>query len=335
VDIDRFQSEMDRQVERGNASRHTRRAYVGAMERFAAWLPGDEEPTVQDFKDFCFDAAAGDVTGTELAGASLNVAKCAFRKYLYTQGRSDEYDQVKVWFGEHFRASPTGEPGSLSDEELAALRSEATDPRTKALVWILSETGIRAGEVIRLDKDDVRFDPETTSTVDTDDTDVAATVEIDREKRGEIVTDRRPLSETAAAAVEEYLQVIDEYADADAVASPGLFVTPFKTSITSEGLPSRIEPDGVDESGEEYTWRPTGDTINQWLKDLAAATDHPEVTPDRMHSHLFRHTLGTMLGEQGYSGDQIGAFLGRASAADEYVHLDESGVVVDMAQAAP
>jgi Phage integrase family. len=218
---------------------------------------------------------------------------------------------------------------------LEALRDEVSDPRTKALVWILSETGIRAGEVIRLDRDDVRFDPETTSTVAGDDVDVAATVEIDRQKRGEIVTDRRPLSDKAAEAVDEYLGVIDEYADADAVASPGLFVTPFQTELTSAGLPSRIEPDGVDASGTEYTWRPTGDTINQWLKKLADQTDYPDLTADRVHTHLFRHTLGTKLGEKGYSGDQIGAFLGRASAAEEYVHLDDSGVVVDMAQAAP
>lgn len=332
MDIDGFEAYLDRQVDRGNLSQDTRRAYVGAVERFADWFaaPG-EEPTIQDFKDYLLAASVGDVTGTEKTGGSLNVEKSAFRKYLHVQGRADEYEDLKMWFSEHFRVSTGGTPDHLREDELDAIRETAQrDPREQALVAIFSETGIRIGELIRLDRDDVLFNASLPQGGD-----APAVIEIQRQKRGEAVTDRRPLSQEAADAIETYLDSLSEYVDAPAVASDGLFPTPFLSRLDSTKLPSGIGADTTDEHGNPATYRATTDGVNRWLKNIAADTDHPDVTRERMHAHLFRHTLGTHLGEEGYSAEQIGAFLGRASAAEEYVHLEDAGVVLDMAAASP
>lgn len=327
-----FTDYLDRQVDRDNLSSDTRRAYAGALRRFDRWYTGAGEPEVQDFQDYLLAASTGDVTTTEKSGASLNVEKCAFRKYLYVTGRSDEYDDLKFWFAEHFRASATGEPDHFTAEELDAIRAAASgDARLRALVAIFSETGARIGEVIRLSRSDIDFNPTLPQQED-----APAAITLDRQKRGEVVTDTRPLSQEAADAVNEYIDSIGEYAPAEAVGSDGLFVTHQRTPLSSDHLPSRLPADGRLESGEEFTWRPTDTTINQtWLSGLAADTDHPDVTAERMHAHLFRHTVGTRLGEAGYSAEKIGEFLGRASAAEEYVHLEDAGVVMDMADAAP
>jgi len=332
MEYERYSDYLDQQVERSNISRHTRRAYVGAVGRFRDWLqpPPDHEPTIGEMQDYLMAAAVGDATGEEKQGGSLNVAKCALRKYLYMTGRAGEYDDLKAWFSEHFSTRSTAEPDHFTDAEVEAVRAAAaSDPRDHALVAILLETGIRAGEVVRLSRDDVTFAPEMPV-----ETPPPAAVRVDRQKRGGVVTDTRPLSADAADAVDAYLDAIPEYVGPDAAGSGGLFVTDVRTPLTSSSLPDRVPADGTAVQGK-YTYRVTTQGINQWLAGVAGRTDHPEVTATRMHSHLFRHTVGTRLGEQGYSAEQIGAFLGRASGADEYVHLEDSDVVFEMATAVP
>lgn len=328
-----YEEYLDTQVERGNLSPDTRRAYAGAMRRYADWLGHGDigDAPLQSFKDYCTAAAAGKVGKTALEGSSLNVAKCSYRKVLHNSGRAGDYDDLKFWFSEHFRVSASGSPDHFTDGELDAIREAAADdPREAALVAILSETGCRVGEVIRLDRDDVTFDapfPE--------ESDAAAGVRIQRQKRGEYVEDVRPLSQDAADAINRYIDAIGEYGPAEAVASSAMFVSPVLTRADSPNLPSGIAADTHDADGNPMTWRPTDSAVGKWLKAVAARCGHEDVTPERMHAHLFRHTVGTHLGEDGYSAEQIGAFLGRASGADEYVHLEDSDVVTEMASAAP
>jgi len=336
MDYDRYCDYLDRQVERSNISRDTRRAYTGAVRRFREWLHPHptHEPTIEEMQDYLMASAVGDATGTEKTGASLNVEKCALRKYLYMTGRAGEYEDLKAWFSEHFTTRSQADPDHFTDAEVDAIRTAAaqsdTSERDRALVAVLLETGIRVGEVIRLGRADVTFDP----TLGVED-DPPAALRIDRQKRGSVVTDKRPLSSTAADALEAYIDATPEYVTPDAAGSDGLFITSTRSPLDTSELPDRLPADGADAEHGEYTYRVTRSGIKWWLDALADRTDHPDVTPERMHPHLFRHTVGTRLGEEGYSAEQVGAFLGRASGAGEYIHLEDSEQVFDMAGAVP
>jgi len=336
MDYERYCDYLDRQVERSNISRDTRRAYAGGVRRFREWLQPHptHEPTIEEMQDYLMASAVGDATGTEKKGGSLNVEKCALRKYLYMTGRAGEYEDLKAWFSEHFTTRSQAEPDHFTDAEVDAIRAAAkqgtASERDRALVAILLETGIRVGEAIRLGRDDVTFNPSLGV-----EEDPPAALRIDRQKRETVVTDKRPLSATAAEAVEAYIDTIPEYVTPEAAGSSGLFITSTRTPLDTPELPGRLSADGSDTDHGEYTYRVTRSGIEYWLDTLAKRTDHPDVTPARMHPHLFRHTVGTRLGEAGYSAEQVGAFLGRASGAGEYIHLEDSEAVFDMAGAAP
>jgi len=62
--------------------------------------------------------------------------------------------------------------------------------------------------------------------------------------------------------------------------------------------------------------------VRKRVTAIGERTDHPDVDGDRLHPHLFRHTVGSLLGQSGHSADEIGAYLGKASPAERYTHFD-------------
>lgn len=320
MDVEGYERYVGRLVERGNLSADTQRKYVGAVGRFNEWRGGaTSEPDIGTIKDYIMSRATED----DLSGASLNVAKCAFRKYLVYQNRSDEYADLRDWFNEHFTVSSTAKTDRLTEEELEAFRAAAAgDPRAGAIVEIFNATGLRVGEIVRMDRDDITFDA---GSVPDFEGEHAGAIKIHRQKRGEAVSDHRPLNERAVGAVDHYIDSLDQYAGVDAVSSPGLFVNDRPARLSSDKIPGGVEADTT-VNGEPATYRVTTQRINSILKDVAAKTDHPDVTPERMHAHLLRHTVGSRLGDQGYTAKQVGEFLGRVSPAESYVHTGSEAI---------
>lgn len=308
MDLDEFYKFMEGQVERGQLAKGTVRKYKSGIDRLAEYLPHDDEPTLEEIQDYILARASDD--GAK--GSTLNVDKCAIRKYLSFQGRAETYRELRLWFSDNFRASSGEAKDALTREEMDAVRRAADeDPRDAAMVAIFTRTGLRVGELIRLDVSDLEFDPD-----DAPDG-IEGYITISRQKRREEVRDRRPLHGEDVDRIQAYLDVRADYGAEAAAKTDALFFTRSLTSMDSSHLPSGIE---ADERGGTY--RPTDTAVGGWVKSLAERCDHEDVTRDRMHTHLFRHTVGTWLGQQDYTAVQIGEYLGKASPAERYVSVN-------------
>lgn len=297
--FDRF---MDAQVQSQQLSDGTKRKYVGAINRLEGWLPDDvEDPGVDDFKDFILTLSATD----ELAGATLNVYKCAIKKYLVAHNRSEDYPPLKIWFAENFRATSASTYDYLDEEETTAFFDACEDPQERAAVGIMLATGIRVSELVDIDVSDVDLD--------------AGTVTVGRAKRREVrsgpgdersreVTTTRTLPEKHRRAVAEYLSVRDDYGPEDGSPGDALLITPV--------------PSG------DGSYRMSTETVRNRFNDIACRCPHPDVTKARVHPHLLRHTVGTRLGEQGYTAEQIAEFLaqGDSESATRYTHASEEQI---------
>jgi site-specific recombinase XerD len=296
---DRF---MSAQVQSQQLSETTREKYDQAIDRLEAWLPdGVDEPSIEHIRDFILTRASDN----GVAGSTLNVDKCAIKKYLVAYNRPDEYPELKIWFQENFRSTSGKRQDHLTEDETEAfLAAAADDPCDHAIAAILLATGIRVSELVALDREDIDLD--------------AGKVTIDRRKRHEVrtggdqqrqqgVIEQRSLT-TAQEAVERFLDHRAEYTTEDGVTDEALFVTPA--------------------ASDDGSFRMSTETVRNRVNDIAERTDHADVTRTRVKPHLMRHTVGSRLGEQGYTAKQIAAFLGQGDpqSAQRYTHASEETI---------
>jgi len=290
METERFERFIAGQVSSGGLSEGTARKYREAIGRFAEWRRAvghspSSEATVAEMEDFL--VSLGSEEG--LQGATLNVYKCALGKFLTVTGRAGEYPNLKAWFSTTYRSSSGGTVDYLTKEEAAAVREAASsDARDNAIVTLFLRTGMRVGELVALDMEDIIFEDDGT-----------ATVRISRQKRREDITDERTLTREEARALRAYIFRREEYGPEDADA---LFISGNRSA------------DG--------SYRLTDKSVRLLVTDIGNRAYHDDVTGDRLHPHLFRHTVGAWLGQEGYSADQIGAYLGKASPATRYTHFD-------------
>lgn len=130
--------------------------------------------------------------------------------------------------------------------------------------------------------------------LDTDDVDLMdGEVTVGRTKRNEAIRDTFPLDSDDIAVLDKYVEVRDEYDPAD---ETDAFM------VTRNG-------------------RMSTSTARQRVTRVAERTE--EIDPDRVYPHLFRHSVGTQLAEQGHTATEIAHYLGHASQAtsERYIHL--------------
>jgi integrase/recombinase XerC len=310
MDRTRFDRFLDSQVNSQQLSAGTARKYRGAIDRLEAWLDHGRAPDGEDFRDFILTLSATD----ELVGSTLNVYKCAIKKYLVAYNRAEEYEPFRIWFAENFRATSAQTYDFLDRAETDALLDAADDVQAEAMLGLFLSTGMRVSELIDIDTGDI----------DTDEW----TVRISRRKRREVRSDRaggrsrevvnkREILPQYRGTVERYLDRRARYGPDDGTLADAMFVTPV-------------------ESGDG-TYRMSAETVRNRITDIAERAAHPEVTAERVHPHLFRHTVGERLGDEGYTAEQIAEFLaqGNPESAQRYTHASEetigemSGVLSD------
>lgn len=309
METTRFREYLQTQVDQGQLSEGTQRMYLAAIERFNEFLARGGEPTIEEMKDYLLARAADD----GVSGSTLNVDKCALGKYLSLESRGSDYQNLKMWFSDNFRVSSGSTTDYFTDDELSAIRSAAAqDPRMEAIVAIFSRTGIRIGELQRLSVSDLSLDPDDPP----EDDPHGGYITISREKRREEVRQRRSLTGEDVDIIRSYINSRGDYGAESAQSTSGLFFTQKLTPLSSTHIPDDVPPDVGDK-----TYRPTDSAIRNWIETLGEHTDHEDVTPARIHPHLFRHTVGTRLGKEGYSASQIGAYLGKASPAERYTNF--------------
>lgn len=297
MDIGQYEDYLRVRQRQDELAESTVTQYVRRLERFAASRDGAGEPTVDEMVTFLTERGA-----EGLSGATLNIDKAALRKYLVYKNRLDDAAALREWFAENFRASSSARRDWFDEAELTALYDAADgySARMGAAVGLLGETGMRVGELVALDVEDVTVTPPS-----------EAKVVIERlKRRSETVTDSRTISPTTADRLDRYL---DQWAD-------------FR--YRDGGRPRGDEPLFVGPSGRLGT-----ESIRHHLNAVADECPHPEIDSDRVSPHKFRHTVGFRLAEQGYTAEQIGEYLGKKSPANVYVSTSEE-IVEDMSQVA-
>jgi site-specific recombinase XerD len=148
--LDRYVAKLDRQA----ISEHTRRAYRGSVRRYLTWLQGRPistgalvDPMARDFavRDFRRELKDG-----ERSPATVNATLAALDDFYRSIGLGPaDVDRDRL---------PARAPRALSDQELrtiirAALR--VRDDRATAAIALMAFAGLRVGELVRLDVDDV------------------------------------------------------------------------------------------------------------------------------------------------------------------------------------
>lgn len=308
MELDRYEKYLRSRVRNGELADGTMKKYLAALRRFREWRSGDGEVSVSEFQDYLMDRASR-------AGSTLNVEKSAFVKYLVVEDRSVDIMPLKQWFRERFDVSSGGTPDFLDEDEFEAVRDAAAeDERDLAMVTLFIRTGMRVGELVALDRDDVVFEPPTEHRGDNDFVadhpdeagNVGGFVRVKRTKRKNEVTDRRLLYEEDVAAIKDYVQNIEQYAAEAAVDADALFVN----DTVNQTAPYKGE------------YRVRESYVRDHITDIGDRASHEEVDGARLHPHLFRHTVGSWLGMQGYTADEIGDYLGKESSAERYTHFD-------------
>lgn len=288
MDRERFERFVEAQVNNNGMSSGTARKYRSAVDALSEWRDGAGEVTVEEMEDFLLAKATEDQSN----GSTLNVYKCAFGKYLASVSRSSDYQELKLWFKNNFSATSGGTPDYLTREEAEAVREAASeDARDAAMVAIFIRTGIRVGELVDLDVSDISR------------TDDEGEVTVRRQKRRKRIEQTRGLTEEDMDAIGVYLDQREEYGPDSGTLGAALFVN------------SRENDDG--------THRVTPGYVRGLVSDIGERADHPDVTRERLHPHLFRHTVGTWLGQEGYNAMEIGDYLGKETGAERYVHFDD------------
>lgn len=284
--VEAYDEYLQSRSQQGEVARRTRENYVRGLRRFGKWRDQTGEPTLDEMFDYLTDRA-----GEGLAPATLNLDKAALRKWLVTEGRLDDASRLREWYGENFRATSNTRRDYLEGDELEAMydAAEEVSTRAAAVVRLLGDTGARVGELHLLDVEDV----------DEGGPDGRPRVRIPRLKRRTPADDRpvstRAVSVETGRALSAYLSEWSEFARTDhpPAASDPLFVS--------------------------YAGRLSKNSLRNDVSAVAEATDHPDVTADRVSPHLFRHTVGFRLAAEGYTATQIGDYLGKESPAEVYV----------------
>lgn len=289
MNVERLERYFERAVANGERSPKTRDQYLRSVRRFDEWLSDEHsgvgEPDVSHAKDFLEHLWYE----KELQSSSVNVYKCAVGKYFSVTDRAREYVDVTEWFSDQFTITTKETHDYFEEGELDQLKEDVSEPRRAAMVYLLAETGMRRAELVSLDVDDI----------DTD----SQRVRISRRKRRDNVSQWRHLSDDATDALGTYMDKLHLYGPTVAVESDALFFS------------GRASGDG--------SWRVTDDYVRRLINDAGDECSHPNVDRERIHPHLFRHTVGTRLAMDGRSAKEIASYLGqkRAASAERYMHF--------------
>lgn len=146
--LQRFDNEADKNE---GLSVHTRKREVIVLSNFAKAI---QKP----FKDMLRQDIENYLYSLKIAARSVDQQKITIRKFFKWVYQSDSYPDVVKWIkikGQRTRKLPED---LLTLQEIRALVDAADNPRDKALVSILYESGCRLSEITNIMQKDVKID---------------------------------------------------------------------------------------------------------------------------------------------------------------------------------
>jgi len=147
--IDRYR----RSLKRRNCSAHTIKNYLNILWRFNAWLQIPLEQATSKETDVYMDHLLRDRKKPKTINCHLGCIH-AFYDYLIEDEGMTLINPVK----KHYRLRlPRPLPKHLRDEQVAALFSEISDTRDRAMLMLMLRCGLRVEEVARLTVDAIEY----------------------------------------------------------------------------------------------------------------------------------------------------------------------------------
>ncbi|MFH1394198.1 MAG: site-specific integrase [Candidatus Micrarchaeota archaeon] len=113
-----------------------------------------EDLTKDDIKDFLID-----LEGTKLSEWTKHDYKVAFRRlFKWMKGGNTQYPPEVSWIKVHVRNRNRLPDELLSEEELKSMVAQCCNPRDRAFLECLFETGCRISELLTVQNKNVKFD---------------------------------------------------------------------------------------------------------------------------------------------------------------------------------
>lgn len=109
-----------------------------------------EKMTREDIESFLY--------GLQLAPSSINLYKTYIKKFFKWLYRSDTFPEVVKWIKKNNHRTAKLPEDLLTKEEIRAMVDAADNPRDKAIISILYESGCRLGEIVNLKQKNVILD---------------------------------------------------------------------------------------------------------------------------------------------------------------------------------
>lgn len=233
LNVDAFIDRLESLADQGRLSAHTVDTYQGGINAFANWYQNQ-------------DNAEGDITASDVdaymehkaqqgaANQTIQTHFHAINRYLKWQDRSHVVDDIDPDNYMGTTGTPDDTPDYLDDDEIQALKDAADDPRDRAIVHLLASTGMRVGEAVSLNTDNLDL--------------AEGEVQFVRTKRNEQVIDHIPLGGQDVTVLDKYLEVREKYGPAHI--SDALFLTR-QGRMSSDTMQRRLkgvaeQADGVD-----------------------------------------------------------------------------------------
>lgn len=139
----------------GKMKAGTREQYRSCLEKmlFRLRIPL-EQITVNHLRLYIHEISTDHRTGKPLAKATLNQRKAiikSFFRWLYEEEYIQKDPSVRIR-SERTDSKPRT---AYKDTQIEALRIASTDPRTRAIIDLLTSSGIRIAECVRLNRSDI------------------------------------------------------------------------------------------------------------------------------------------------------------------------------------
>lgn len=292
VDIEGFRERLENLAARGDRSPDTVTGYASSVEKFRDWYhefrtPG-AAPTPEDVRawlDYMRDEEG-------LAGSTIHRHYYALEAYFRYLGRRGDLIHISETLSDDYpKSSDQREP--LPWDDVLALREAAEDARDRAIIQVLTGFGVRVGELVALDTDDVQPGKRR--------------LLVRREKRRNQRTDVLYLTDEDCEVFERYLDARPDYAPDDAERGR-------EEAITSDAL-------FINNRNRGSGWR-IGDAHVRSVVDRVAEDAGVDAN---VFPHRLRHSVGTKLAREGFTEYQVKQYLGhsREGATERYMSMAE------------
>lgn len=278
MDLNGFEQRLEKQVNQGRTSEHTKDSYVGSARRFEEWLVrtyGDpDDPDADQVREYLDHLAE-----EGRANSGIQQTYYGIKRYFKWQGREHELNDVDSHVSDHYPVGGSGTPEFFDDGELDAMKEASKDdPRDGAMIHLLAFTGMRVGEIVGLDLEDIDL--------------AEKVVMIERQKRNETIYDALPINSETVSQVDRYLEHRDEYGD---TSSDALFITR-NGRMTADTARTRVKnvaerAGGVDEDGvHPHMFRHTVGTRlaekGRSATEIADYLGHADASTSQKYIHL-------------------------------------------------